>query len=340
MDIDFEIVTAPLSGPEAERLMRFHAKWHGNVPSTKRSDRPIDWPILETNGTGRFCGTLLHVYNPHGGWWGEGDEKFFVDGEKSPSVFGTGSEDYFGYAWGGRELFSRPYHSQSITMNHYGHTANNRWQVVDNIPFQNSFNGYIEKYVPDDRPTYFFSTVYWYLAEGGKDIYLPTGKDDRRRDMDWSPPPPAKMQGAIEAETMKVTKRTGGDYIIQDMAFGYPEQWSEQEQLWWPNAKPGDLLELEMPVETDGLYQVALVLTKFVDYGIVRVRLNGKTVIDSIDCNDSKIHSTDPISLGIHELRKDNQNVLSFEILGVNEGSNFPDRYFVGIDYVKLEKQE
>lgn len=32
-------------------------------------------------------------------WWGEGDEKFFVDGEKFPSSFGTGSEDYIGYAW-------------------------------------------------------------------------------------------------------------------------------------------------------------------------------------------------------------------------------------------------
>lgn len=32
-------------------------------------------------------------------WWGEGDEKLFVDGEKFPSTFGTGSEDYVGYAW-------------------------------------------------------------------------------------------------------------------------------------------------------------------------------------------------------------------------------------------------
>ena len=34
---------------------------------------------------------MLHVWNPRGGWWGEGDEKFFVDGEKFPSTFGTGS---------------------------------------------------------------------------------------------------------------------------------------------------------------------------------------------------------------------------------------------------------
>ena len=53
---------------------------------------------------------MLHVWNPRGGWWGEGDEKFFVDGEKFPSTFGTGSEDYFGYAWGNPHLFQKPYH--------------------------------------------------------------------------------------------------------------------------------------------------------------------------------------------------------------------------------------
>ena len=37
--------------------------------------------------------------NPVEAWWGEGDEKVFVDGEKFPSHFGTGTEDYYGYAW-------------------------------------------------------------------------------------------------------------------------------------------------------------------------------------------------------------------------------------------------
>ena len=61
--------------------------------------RAIDWTMLHTQGRGRFVGVELHVWNPKGGWWGEGDEKFYIDGEKFPSTFGTGSEDYFGYAW-------------------------------------------------------------------------------------------------------------------------------------------------------------------------------------------------------------------------------------------------
>ena len=64
--------------------------------------------MLQTEGRGRFCGVMLHVWNPRGGWWGEGDEKFFVDGEKFPSTIGTGSEDYFGYAWCNPHLFQKP----------------------------------------------------------------------------------------------------------------------------------------------------------------------------------------------------------------------------------------
>ena len=117
----------------ADKLLRFHAKWHGDVfPGVDaerylKGDRYPDWPFLIIKGAGRFCGVNLQVWNPNGfgkqkkgdiedfqdydenvtkfidsmnrWWWGEGDEKFFVDDEKFPSTFGTGTEDYFGYAW-------------------------------------------------------------------------------------------------------------------------------------------------------------------------------------------------------------------------------------------------
>jgi hypothetical protein len=93
----WEVTHAPLDQP-IETLARFHAKWHRDAFLTTARPRP-DWTLLTTQGTGRYVGTHLHVWNPRGGWWGEGDDKFFVDGEKFPSSFGTGSEDYFGYAW-------------------------------------------------------------------------------------------------------------------------------------------------------------------------------------------------------------------------------------------------
>ncbi len=75
-------------------------------------------PVLSASGEGRFVGLALHVYQKvdvtPGPWWGEGDEKFFVDGEKMPSWFGTGSEDYFGFSWGTPGYFSQAYHTQVL----------------------------------------------------------------------------------------------------------------------------------------------------------------------------------------------------------------------------------
>ena len=45
-------------------------------------------------------GDTLALHNGAAAWWGEGDEKIFVDGETFPSHFGTGSEDYYGYSFG------------------------------------------------------------------------------------------------------------------------------------------------------------------------------------------------------------------------------------------------
>ena len=89
---------------------------------------------------------MLHVWNPLGAWWGEGDEKIYIDGEKFPSTFGTGSEDYFGYAWCNPTLFTKPYHAQSISENNAGHVSVNRFHISDQIPFQSAIEADIEKY--------------------------------------------------------------------------------------------------------------------------------------------------------------------------------------------------
>ena len=176
--VDCTFTHAPLSRP-IEQLGRFHAKWHRDAFLPKEKERAIDWTMLTTVGRGRFVGVMLHVWNPRGGWWGEGDEKFFVDGEKFPSTFGTGSEDYFGYAWGTAALFARAYHNQTISQGNRGHISVNRWHVADNVPFQKSFEAAIEKYQPNSKPTLYAATAYWYQAPGGKDPYPPVPVGER-----------------------------------------------------------------------------------------------------------------------------------------------------------------
>jgi len=170
--LQITIVHAPVTKPIKE-LMRFHAKWHRDAFLPTEPERWIDWPMLKTEGKGRFCGVMLHIWNPKGGWWGEGDEKFFVDGEKFPSTFGTGSEDYFGYAWGNPTLFQNAYHNQSISENNAGNISVSRWHITDNVPFQKSFEGCIEKYWLNDHPTIYACTAFWYQAAGQADPYKP-----------------------------------------------------------------------------------------------------------------------------------------------------------------------
>jgi hypothetical protein len=179
----WQIRHAPLDRPIAE-LARFHAKWHRDAFEPARPDRWPDWTLLTTFGRGRYVGTHLHVWNPRGDWWGEGDDKFFVDDEKFPSIFGTGTEDYFGYAWSNPSLFSRPYHNQILNEDNRGHVDANRWHISDSIPFQTGLGAFLEKYFPNDRATLYAAVAYWYLAPGGSDPYPPFSARDR---IYWTP---------------------------------------------------------------------------------------------------------------------------------------------------------
>ena len=177
-NVDVVITRAPLTIPIAS-LGRFHAKWNRGAYVSHHGRSP-DYSFLNTGGPGRFVGLALHVYQTvdvtPGPWWGEGDEKFFVDGEKMPSWFGTGSEDYFGFSWGTPGYFSKAYHTQALapagTLYAPGNRALNRFHITDNVPFQTSFEGCIEKwFYTNDTITTYAVMPYWYLAAGGSDPY-------------------------------------------------------------------------------------------------------------------------------------------------------------------------
>ena len=122
---------------------------------------------------------------PRNYWWGEGDEKFFVDGEKMPSTFGTGSEDFFGYAWGVAEAFDAALHAlprsgaadeigksaDKAGPGNVGHISAARWLIPENIPFTQSFEAVIEKYHGNNWPLLNAYGVSWYQTPGTADYY-------------------------------------------------------------------------------------------------------------------------------------------------------------------------
>lgn len=319
--VEYEIVHAPLSRP-ADELGYFHSKWHRDVHPLFE-DRWPDWVMLRTQGRGRWCGVMLHVWNPQGGWWGEGDEKFFVDGEKYPSTFGTGSEDYFGYAWCHPGLFQRPYHGQTMTQKNQGHQSVFRWQIPDNVPFQKSFEGAIEKYYrTDEKGTEYACVVNWYLAPGGEDPYQPVPVEQRHN---------YYVNRPIRAGGFDVLEKTGGDVQTQGLRQFREGSWKNNDHLWWTGAKPGDKLVLAVVAKKTGRQEVCVVLTKARDYGIVQLSLDGKKVGDPIDLYNPQVVPTEPISLGVHDL-SEGEHQLGVEIVGANEKA--VKSYMFGIDYV------
>jgi hypothetical protein len=218
------------------------------------TERWPDWPVVKIDGVaGRFCGFQAHMWNPNhlwnaeikaryqkplpegdafqpGGalhefyvrqvartyWWGEGDEKFFVDGEKMPSTFGTGTEDYFGYAWGTPEAYDSALQAQPRNgaadeigksvhragPGNIGHITMVRWQIADNVPFQKSFEATIEKYHPNHWPLLNAYAVSWYQTAGTTDLYGVVVPEERS---DYFIP--AQPQTAPVAETPQRTPR-------------------------------------------------------------------------------------------------------------------------------------
>ena len=326
-DVQIEIVHAPLGRP-AEGLGYFHAKWHRDTFELPK-DRAPDWVMLRTPGRGRFCGVMLHVWNPRGGWWGEGDEKFFVDGEKFPSTIGTGSEDYFGYAWCNPSLFQRPYHCQTMTSGNKGHQSVLRWHVVDNVPFHKGFEGCIEKYYPNTRGTLYACLPVWYLDPKSADPYEAVPAEQRHGYYE---------KGPQAAAGFKLLNEPQGNVETQEMGHFGAGKWKNDDQLWWTGAKPGAKLELALPVKKAGTYRVAAVLTKANDYGIVQFSLDGKKTGAPIDLyNPTVIPTQPPVPLGVHEL-SEGEHKLTVEIVGANPKA--AKGYMFGLDEVIVETEK
>lgn len=124
------------------RSMYFHADWRQERKiETIGGSGTKDWNYLTVEGRGVFVGDVLSVLNRSPAWWGEGDEKIYVDGETFPSHFGTGTEDYYGYAWCTPQFFESPFHFQPRAEGpgNYGNTTNGRVRLLDGIPFKKNF---------------------------------------------------------------------------------------------------------------------------------------------------------------------------------------------------------
>jgi hypothetical protein len=160
------------AAPFDDRSLLFHAGWRPRVTMPTRPLR--DWHVGGVTGRGQLVGAALNVENPPGaGWWGEGDEKIYVDGEAFPSWFGTGTEDYFGYAWSTTETFAHAYHAQTRAPagGFPGVYSMNRFHVLDPIPFSRSLRFDLEIWHWTETTIAADAMLYWYARPNGTDDF-------------------------------------------------------------------------------------------------------------------------------------------------------------------------
>jgi len=163
----------------------FHAQWRRSNPLPYMQDHVI---LDGVRGWGHYVGTYIAWGVHNCGWWGEGEIKFFLDGDgKFPTICGTGTEDYFGGAWDFEQpigqycVFSSPYSGLPQVIKPDGLYRSQqrfgmyRWHIMDPIRFTQDLKVTIQalgwrspmngqpRYLPlqDDIA----SVGFWYQAE-------------------------------------------------------------------------------------------------------------------------------------------------------------------------------
>lgn len=141
---------------------------NGDVDNIKNLDGADNYVWMEATGRGHFVGVTMSILQNQDNWFGEGDDMFFVDGEKLPSINGTGTEDYFLGAWDfGGHSFSYPFYGAPLVGAELAGKGSSvyRFHLDSPIPFTKSIKATIEHGHANHRSDNYFSVAYWYQTE-------------------------------------------------------------------------------------------------------------------------------------------------------------------------------
>jgi len=174
-NIDYQAYAKPLPAD----TLYFHAQYRQASPNKgltgdwKDNGDPLqndrknltgegNYVWLEATGRGHFVGVTMSVLQNQDYWWGEGDDMFFVDGEKVPSINGTGTEDYFlgAYDFGGKPFSYALYGAPVVGEEKAGSRSSvYRFHLDSPIPFTKSLKATIEHGHANGRSDNYFSVV-------------------------------------------------------------------------------------------------------------------------------------------------------------------------------------
>jgi hypothetical protein len=312
-----------------DSLLYFHAQFRRTAT---RAGQPV--LLLDAMGRGHYVGTVLSMQPRRGRtmWYLEGNERVFIDGETTPRVIGTGTEDYFSSGWYfDTGPYSAPYHGATIKDSLSGRVSAYRWHIEDPIPFTRSLRFTIEHGGTNDTHEVDYTSVaVWYQTHPHAPFWaLPNDL------LPLVPDAPLRIPGMIEAESLIGTASvTAGELRVQDMGGFEPDstRWSGGTQLWWVLAKAGGRMTLPLRAPGAGTYELVGYFTRAQDYGDVRLSVNGRAMSPIVRGYSPTVEPTGPISFGRVPLRA-GVNTLTLEIIGKDaRAQGYSDGYLVGID--------
>ena len=185
VDLVFYHVDWRTATPEEVAPMgRLHAQWRRDSKRRccDRDAEPADTPLaaannhvlLDAQGRGHYVGSVYSIQNLTSGWWGEGMDMIFVDGEGfPPAIHGTGTEEFYNMGFGiqdmhaidhGTSLMARPNEENAWR----GQYTMYRFHIDDPIPFEKSVLVTLEDGYGNNRSDDLSSVAYWYQREPHK----------------------------------------------------------------------------------------------------------------------------------------------------------------------------
>jgi hypothetical protein len=308
----------------------FYAQYRQEYPVRKGED----YILLETTGKGHYVGTVLGARMRSPSWFGEGDEKIYVDGEAKPSIWGTGTEDYFLSAWGletaSTPCFGVPFYDQRTIG---GHTSAYRWHLSDPIVFNTGIKvtlehmGWMSK---DENPEYkatswnereddYASVAFWYQTGVPTFTVRAPGADERRL--------PSLDRVIVYARDFAGARRHGvGEVTIQAS-----DLYRGEELVYRPSQQARAWLEIPIEVKAKEPLRLAINATSAPDGGRYQTLLDGVKIGEPLDFHNDG-HTAREFQLldfwpdpGIYTLR--------LECVGKNPQSS---GYAAGIESVRL----
>ncbi|MBN1912315.1 MAG: DUF2961 domain-containing protein [Pirellulales bacterium] len=271
--------------------MYFCARYRQEFPTKLDPTRPdSEYLILDTEGAGYYVGTVLSVRSRSPDWFGEGDIRMAVDGEKVPSIWGTGTEDYFLSAWCLKEC-STPFFGTTY-LSHKAQDVGQmsscyRWHIRDPIVFNKGLRVSVEmmgftnadenpehnprKY--DQREDDVCSMAYWYQIGPSKQFARTTTAEERK----YPCLDPIIAWGKDFA---------GEKHHGRGEAKMWGPQWywdTDQVLKFVPESMEDSWIELSFEVKKKEPYRLIAVLEKAPDGGIYQPIFNGVKIGEPID---------------------------------------------------------